>query len=73
MEAKVVRGFYGSLHTPCDVLVYDGWYCVRGSQMVNHTWDDIEDDVDVEELADNDCFTYDEINSLKELVDAVDS
>jgi hypothetical protein len=73
-----ISGFYGSSKTPCTVLVYEEcngfsrWYCVEGSDIVNLTYDDIEDGVDVEDLSDLDCFTWGiEINTLYQLEVAV--
>lgn len=61
MNTYELNGFYGS-GTPCTVLVYEDhslrWYCVEGSQTVNATLDDMQDGVDVEDLADIGCFTW---------------
>lgn len=74
---REVSGTYGSGKTPCTVFVvetYKGgaWYCVEGSKNVNFTYDEIEDEVDVEVLNDHDFFTAGkEIETLDELVDQV--
>ena len=74
-----VSGFYGSAHTPCDVICaksIDGgtWYAVEGSVNVNCTYDEIDNGVNVETLSDVDCFTWpDGINSEQELEDAVEA
>lgn len=70
---ETYSGTYGSNQTPCDVFTYKRWYCVEGSCNVNRTHDEFFDGMDVEELEDDDCFTTkDPINSLEELVFAVD-
>lgn len=60
--AYETRGTYGSEFTPCTVFVaedYTGarWYVVEGAAVVNCTYCDILQGVDVEELPDHDCFT----------------
>ena len=71
---KIYSGTYGSGKTPCEVFTYNRWYCVEGSCNVNRTYDDFFDGMDVEELDDYDCFTTTKpINSLEELVEAVNS
>jgi len=78
MDAYETYGTYGSGNTPCTVLVYEQgnglkWYCVGDSMNVNATYDDIMDGVDVESLADVDCFTWSSpIEALGELEAAVD-
>ena len=73
MNAKEVQGYYGSHHTPTIVFYYDGWYVCKGSMNVNHTFDDVENGVDVETLRDDDMFTSHTINSLDDLINAVDN
>jgi hypothetical protein len=74
MKAKEISGFYGSGNTPCTVFVYGRWYVVEGGSVVNKTYDELNDGVNVEDLADYDCFTWSkEIESLDELIDAVDN
>ena len=73
MEAKELRGTYGSRNTPCTVLYYNGWYCVNGSKNVNRTHEELEDGVDVEEVSDYDCFTWSSpIDTIEELIQAVE-
>ena len=65
---------YGSHQTPCTLFVHEGWYAVEGSSNVNHTYEEIEDGVDIEGLADDDCFTWpDGIDTLEELIEAVEA
>jgi hypothetical protein len=53
---------------------HNGWYCVHGSTNVNFTHDEVSDGTDVEELSDVDTFSWSSpINSLEELIDAVES
>jgi hypothetical protein len=74
-----IEGTYGSALTPCTVLVYEKkngskWYCVEDSCNVNLTYDDINDGVDVEVLADVNCFTWKRrIRTLNELATAIES
>jgi len=71
--ARIVRGTYGSLFTPCRIFVVDGWYAVEGSANVNWTHDDeLTNGVDIETLQDFDCFTWPGgVDSLDELIYAV--
>jgi hypothetical protein len=70
---------YGSRQTKDTVYVYnngDGskWYVVDGSVNVNLTFDPINDGVNVEELRDVDCFTWNKpIESIEEFEIAVES
>lgn len=78
MSTSTVSGTYGGSRTPCDVFTYNTrrgtWYAVEGSSNVNCTHDDVEDGVDVEELADHDMFTWsDGIHSEDDLEKAVDA
>lgn len=73
MEIKEVQGYYGSHRIPTTVLVYGGWYIAEGGTIVNHTHEEIDDGVWIEELSDDDCFTCDKpILTLQELVTEVD-
>jgi hypothetical protein len=48
------------------------WYVVKGGTIVNLTFDDVNNGVDVETLKDMDCFTWDKpINTLKQLQKAI--
>lgn len=79
MKTYTVNGTYGSGKTPCSVFVMERnsglkWYAVEGSLMVNATYDNIDDGIDVEELVDEDCFTWDEkIHSEEDLETAVNA
>ncbi len=65
---------YGSNKTQDTGYYHNGWYCVHGSTNVNFTHDEVSDGTDVEELSDVDIFTWaSPINSLEELIDAVES
>ena len=56
------------------VYVYGGWYAVRGGEIVNYTRMDLGQVESVEEIEDEDCFTWDKgIKSLNELIKAVKS
>lgn len=75
----MVTGTYGSGKTPCFVFVAEDsrtgtrQYVVDGGTIVNETHDEIQDDVNVEELSDIDCFTWSEpINSLEDLEKAIE-
>ena len=73
---KVVDGFYGT-GSRSEIFIYQtrrgNWYCVKGSQNVNLTYDEIESGVNVQVLSDVDCFTASkEIKNINQLVKAVD-
>lgn len=75
---KTVTGTYGSNETPCFVFVandnYMNYYVVEGGQTVNATHDSIEDGVNVEELNDVDCFTWNTpIETIEQLENAVNA
>lgn len=54
------------------VYVYGNWYVVRGGEIVNYTRMDLGQVESVEEIEDEDCFTWDKgIKSLNELIKAV--
>ena len=54
------------------VYVYGNWYVVRGGRIVNYTYMDLEKVETIEEIRDEDCFTWDkDIKSLNELIKAV--
>lgn len=80
MESYVAQSCYGSHCTKCEVFIHDGWYCVEGSQNVNHTNEDLSGFeigsgyvLNVENLSDDDCFTWSEpIESLDQLIEAVE-
>jgi len=74
-----ITGFYGSGHTETTVFIAkdtrDGgtWYVCTRASLVNYTYDDVTDDVNVEELSDVDCFTWSEgITSLTQFQEAVE-
>jgi hypothetical protein len=79
MKTYSVNGTYGSHKTPCEVFVFEKnsglkWYAVNGSVMVNATYDEISEGIDVEGLADEDCFTWSsKIDSEEELLTAVNN
>jgi hypothetical protein len=58
-EGRELHGYYGGSHTPCTIFEYNGWYCVKGCENVNHTMTELEDGVDIEKLSDDDFFTAD--------------
>jgi len=70
---------YGSNKTPDTLYVYEQsnglkWYAVDGSQNVNATYENLEDEVGIEEVSDVDAFTWPKgVNSLEELEIAVES
>lgn len=76
---QILNGTYGSLYTPCTVLVYEDpnyghWYCVQGSRNVNLTYQDVfNPGVNVELIDDVDCFTSNsEIGTIDQLIKAVE-
>lgn len=80
MNSFQCDGVYGSLDTPCQVYVHDGWYVVEGSVNVNrapyggwHHWASDGYVLPVESVADIDTFTWSSpIETLAELVLAVE-
>ena len=80
METKTVIGYYGltTKQNKCIVIVAEkpnyNWYCVKGSQNINKTFDAIEDKVDVETINDVDMFRSDKpINTERQLIKAIES
>ena len=79
MKTRTVSGFYGSGSTPCFVFVATNsrgasWYVVEGGSIVNKTYEDIEDGVDVDLVDDVDCLTWNRpITSEEELIEAIES
>ena len=54
--------------------MYGNWYVVRGGEIVNYTRMDLGQVESVEEIEDEDCFTWDKgIKSLNELIKAVEA
>lgn len=73
-----ISGTYGSGRTPCTVYTYGSpfgtWYAVEGSSNVNHTTEELSDGVNVEEVSDDDAFTWpDGIYSEEDLESAVNA
>lgn len=79
MKTYFVTGFYGSGNTPCFVNVAENkdgsrWYCVDGGTMVNLTYNEINDGVNVEHLQDVDCFTVNSpITDTDALIEAIEA
>lgn len=81
MTTKEVAGTYGLLQKQNRTIVYvaennngSKWYVQEGGTIVNKTYDPIEEGVNIEELSDVDCFTWDKpIESLEELVAAIEA
>jgi hypothetical protein len=72
----IIKGYYGSGKTPCEIMVIDRWYCIVGSMNAHCTVDDeyLVDGVDVETLEDFDYFGWSkEINTLEEFEAAIES
>jgi len=73
-DLYTVSGTYGCHKTPCEIFVYCdsnsvNWYVIEDSLNVNATYENLEDGVNVELLADIDCVTATEkINSENELI-----
>ena len=81
MKTRVISAYYGRVpyRHDCEVYVCDeacglSWYIVDGGTVVNATYDDITDGMDIDELNDEACFTWNEpIFSEEELLTAVNS
>lgn len=76
MDGQEFDCYYGSGRTEDTVYVYNNWYVVHGSRNVNKASSDTEwqDGIDVETITDVDTFSnLEPINSLEELIEAVES
>lgn len=73
-----ITGTYGSNRTPCTIFVSElttgeSWYVVEGGSVVNLTYDQLYDGIDVETIADLDCFTAQEgIYSVEQLEEEIE-
>ena len=76
MKERTIKGTYGR-GTPCTVFTYGQWYAVKGSCNANKAPDYhnfSNGPVDVEQIEDVDTFTWcEEINSLEDLIEAVEA
>ena len=57
-----INGTYGASKTEATIFVYEKsngskWYCVENGYNLNLTYDEIEEDCDIEELSDIDTMT----------------
>ena len=73
-----IEAFYGSRRTPTALYTYEDrygtWYACHGSVNCNHTAEPVTDGVWIEELADDDCFTWSSpIKSEAQLARAVEA
>ena len=67
------KGYHGESRTPCEVLFYNGWYCIKGGESVLLTYDEVKDGIHVDEINDSNIFTViDGVHSIEELVHHVD-
>lgn len=74
MSQTTFKGRYGIFNTPCIVLYYAGWHCVKGGYNVNYTNQDLYDGIDVEEIHDLECSqSPKKINTFNQLVKYVNS
>jgi len=74
---REIKGTYGGYQTPCTIFVVEEcegfWYCVKDSQNINFTYEELKEGVDVETLKDSDYFCWSGgIHSLEELRKAVE-
>ena len=72
-----IKGTYGSNQTPCNVITHQigdcTWYAVEGSVNVNLAPELLSDGVDVETIADIDCFTWSTpIENETDLIEAIE-
>lgn len=58
---------------PVVFYVHRGWYVQHGGTCVNHSLANFYEGMDIEEIHDDNAFTWSEINSEEELINAVDS
>lgn len=75
--SRIIKGTYAQgICTEIFVQTdgYINWYCVDGGTIVNGTYDEINEGVDVEKLHDIDTFTWDKpIDSKEEFEYAVNA
>ena len=78
-KLREVEGYYGvSRPIRTTIFVYEQsngsrWYAVEGSENINCTYDEIEEDTNVEKLRDFDTLGADKpVNSLEDLEREVD-
>lgn len=77
MRTSTIQGTYGSGRNACDIFTYTErggtWYAVDGSTVANFTRAPLNEGVNVEELPDEDTFTWGEpIRSEEDLATAVE-
>lgn len=78
MNIYKIRGFCGSLSTPCCVLVAEAdggkYYVVQGGCSVNFTHDNLENGVNVETVMHADTFTWSKgVDTLDQLEHAINT
>ena len=72
-----INGFYGASKNEATIYVYEKlngkkWYCVENSCNVNCTYDEIEENCDIEPLQDIDTMTsVKPLNSLEKFYDFI--
>ena len=55
------------------VFVYGKWYCPENGFIVFKTDDELVDGINIDDINDIDEFGYDKIETLEDLINAVDS
>ena len=71
---KLIKGYKGLDKTPCEILVYNDWYCYKGSNIIHRTCttESLRNGVWINEIEDKDVFNsnknIDTFNKLKKTV-----
>jgi hypothetical protein len=77
-NTAIISATYGSQNTSCEILIVEkdggSWYCIKGSQNVNFTYQELNPGVYAETIKDVDYHHAKKpINTLQQLIKAVNS
>jgi len=75
---RTIKATYNNADDTCDVYVFSGrngtWYVCDGGTIVNCTYDELFDGMDLGDVHDVDCFTWSSpIESEEELIKAIEA
>jgi hypothetical protein len=79
MKHREITGTYGCNKSTTEIFIYENrdgsrWYVAEGGQVVNLTYEGLDNGCWIEEVRDADCFTWSSpIRSLDELIEAVEN
>lgn len=72
-EGEEIINYHDDEENPKKIYCYKGWYAVKGSNYINYTDEEIDEDTNIEEIEDKDTLTTKEpINSLFDLKEQID-